>query len=200
MPKENKETTIASEETSKKIPLRGRKKFRIILIAVLMIIVAVLFFVWEKARIFLAIAFVTLLAALGLEVSENDWDLGTLMETGSFQESKIMRDESGNFLYDIEGNIVTDSSKGKQADEYNCDDFSTQPQAQTFFEKVSIRYESVCPRRSSWLPSPPRKELDAHGWYDKFLHGSIRDFWLYSILRLTPLLPVPIYVRQSGAR
>lgn len=125
-----------NETQKSKTPLRGNKKFRLSLIIVLMIIVAILFFVWEKARVFLVVAFIALLTALGLEVSENDWDLGKLIETGSFQESKIMRDESGNFLYDLQGNIVTDSSKGKEADEYNCDDFSTQSQAQTFFEKV----------------------------------------------------------------
>jgi hypothetical protein len=47
-----------TKETSKKIkskgPLRGNKNFRLAVIAILLIIVAVLFFVWEKARIFLA--------------------------------------------------------------------------------------------------------------------------------------------------
>jgi len=130
---------MAEENINNKKPkkkLRGNKKFRLTVIAILLVIVAILFFVWEKARIFLAAAFFLLLAALGLEISEKDWDLGNLFETGSFQESKIMRDESGNFLYDLQGNIVTDSAKGKRADEYNCDDFSTQPQAQAFFEKV----------------------------------------------------------------
>jgi hypothetical protein len=98
--------------------------------------VAIPFFVWEKARIFLAVVFLALLTALGLEVTENDWDLQELIQTGSFQESKIMRDASGDFLYDTQGNIVTNTAKGKRADEYNCDDFATQPQAQTFFEKV----------------------------------------------------------------
>lgn len=124
--KDNKKTTN----------LRANKKFRLTVIIVLMVIVAILFFVWEKARIFLVVAFLALLTALGLEVTENDWDLGELMETGSFQESKISRDESGNLLFDKEGNITTDSSKGKKADEYNCDDFSTQPEAQAFFERV----------------------------------------------------------------
>jgi hypothetical protein len=87
-------------------------------------------------RVALVVAFSALLAAFGLEVSQNDWDLGKLWETKSFQESKIQRDEAGNVLYDIFGNITTDSSIGKKADEYNCDDFSTKPEAQAFFEKV----------------------------------------------------------------
>ncbi len=39
-------------------------------------------------------------------------------------------------MFDKLGNIVTDSSQGKGADEYNCDDFETQGEAQSFFEKV----------------------------------------------------------------
>ena len=125
--------TKANSKTKK---LRGNHKFRLILILILMAIVAVLFFVWEKARIALVVAFITLTAALGLEVSQNDWDLGQLWQTGSFQESKVQRDESGNVLYDAFGNVTTDGSVGKSADEYNCSDFETQAQAQTFFEKL----------------------------------------------------------------
>lgn len=126
-----------TEKTPSKVQkLRGNRKFRLGLIFILLVIVAVLFVVWEKARIALAIAFIALLAALGLEVSQNDWDLGKLWETKSFQESKVSRDEAGNILFDKFGNITTDSSKGKKADEYNCDDFKTNPEAQSFFEKV----------------------------------------------------------------
>ncbi len=116
--------------------LRGNHKFRLILILILMAIVAVLFFVWEKARIALVVAFIALATALGLEVSQNDWDLGQLWQTGSFQESKVQRDEAGNVLYDAFGNVTTDGSIGKTADEYNCSDFETQNQAQIFFEKL----------------------------------------------------------------
>lgn len=121
---------------SKAKQLRGSHKVRLSVIIVLMIIVAILFFFWEKGRIALVVAFIALLAALGLEVSQNDWDLGKLWDTKSFQESKVSRDETGNILYDINGNITTDSTIGKKADDYNCIDFNTQPAAQTFFEKV----------------------------------------------------------------
>ncbi len=116
--------------------LRGNKKFRLAVIGVLMVIVAVLFVFWDKARIALAVLFVGLMAALGLEVTNNDWDLGKLWETKSFQESKVTRDESGNVLFDRLGNIVTDKTLGKKADDYNCDDFSTKAEAQSFFLKV----------------------------------------------------------------
>ncbi len=132
-PKQQKESPQPLSKTKK---LRGNHKFRLIFILILMVIVAILFFVWEKGRIALVVAFIALTAALGLEVTQNDLDLGTLWETGSFQESKVQRDESGNVLYDMFGNITTDSTVGKSADEYNCSDFETQPQAQAFFERL----------------------------------------------------------------
>ena len=38
----------------------------------------------------------------------------------------------GNILFDKLGNITTDSSVGKKADDYNCDDFETQQESQVF--------------------------------------------------------------------
>lgn len=121
---------------SKLTNLRSNRKLRLGIIVFLIAVVVVLFIFWEKARIFLAIAGIMLLAALGLEVFQKDYDLEKLWETKSFQQSEIGRDEAGNLLFDKLGNVTTDTTQGKQADEYNCDDFSTQPEAQNFFEKV----------------------------------------------------------------
>jgi hypothetical protein len=96
----------------------------------------ILFVFFEKLRIFLVVAFVALLAALGMEFSQNDWDLQKLLETKSFEQSKVSRDAGGNILFDKLGNITTDKTAGKKADDYNCADFSTQPEAQQFFLKV----------------------------------------------------------------
>lgn len=135
--KTDKAVTPASEKKPSKFQeLRGNKKVRLGIIIGLMAIVAVLFIVWEKARIFLAVAFIALLAALGLEVSNNDYDLGRMIQTGSVQESRINRDQQGNLLFDKLGNLTTDTTQGKQADDYNCDNFASQPEAQTFFQKV----------------------------------------------------------------
>ncbi|OQA93709.1 MAG: hypothetical protein BWY24_00312 [Microgenomates group bacterium ADurb.Bin219] len=135
--KVNSDPEIKEEnKPSKAQNLRGSHKFRLILIIILMAIVAVLFIFVKKLRLALVVAFIALLAALGLEVSQNDWDLGKLLETKSFQESKVSRDTEGNLLFDKLGNITTDSTKGKKAGDYNCDDFSTQPEAQRFFLKV----------------------------------------------------------------
>jgi hypothetical protein len=134
------ETKKPEKETpkspSKLNQLRASHKFRLWFIGILLIIVAILFIFWTKARIFLAIAFLTLLGAFGLEASKTDFDLGKLIQTKSLQESKVSRDSSGNILFDKLGNITTDSTQGKKADEYNCSDFSTQPEAQAFFLKV----------------------------------------------------------------
>lgn len=116
--------------------LRRSHKFRIWLIVILLAIAGVLFIFFEKLRLVLIVTVIALLAALGLEVSQNDWDLQQLWKTKSFQESQVSRDEQGNILFDKLGNITTDKSKGKEADDYNCSDFSTQQEAQTFFLKV----------------------------------------------------------------
>jgi len=135
-PIESSEKVEEKEVKKPKKNIRGNKKVRLGVIIGLMAIVAVMFIFWEKARIALAIAFVALLAALGMEVSNKDYDVGTLMKTRSFEQSEVKRDEAGNVLFDILGNVTTDTTKGKASNDYNCDDFDTQPAAQTFFEKV----------------------------------------------------------------
>ncbi len=70
---------------------------------------------------------IVLLTALGLEVSNNDYDLGKILEGSSWKDAKVMRDKDGN--------VVTDGS-GKYTNDYNCDDFDSQDQAQRFFDKV----------------------------------------------------------------
>ena len=87
-----------------------------------------------------------LLAAFGLEVANTDVDVGSVIDGNSVSESVIERDEDGNLLEseggglltrilrDREGNPVAEGTEGaKYTDEYNCDDFETQPEAQAFF-------------------------------------------------------------------
>ncbi len=148
MAEKEKDTDQEKEKTKQKEPskfskLRANRKFRLGLILALMVIVGVLFVLWEKARIFLAIIFITLLAAFGLEVSQNDFDLGKLWETKSFEQSKVSRDSEGNILFDKMGNITTDKAAGKKADDYNCDDFSTKSESQSFFQKVGGKGNDV---------------------------------------------------------
>jgi hypothetical protein len=73
-----------------------------------------------------ASALVLLLAAFGLEASNNDINLNKLLSGSSLSESKVRRDKNGNVV----------EEGGKYTDEYNCDDFDTQPEAQAFFKNA----------------------------------------------------------------
>ena len=129
--------------------LRTSKKARLWVIGGLLVVVAVLAIVFESIRWWMFGVAVLLLAAFGLEATETDVDLGTLMENGSVEESQIERDADGNLatteeggfltrvLRDINGNEVAEGTAGaKYADEYNCEDFATQPEAQRFFDNA----------------------------------------------------------------
>ena len=82
----------------------------------------------KTAKGILGVVIILLLGALGLESTNNDFDLGKILGGSSISESKVLRDK--------EGNVVNDSTLGKATDEYNCDDFKTQKEAQNFFEKA----------------------------------------------------------------
>ncbi len=99
-----------------------------------------------KKKVLLGVL-VILLGALGLELGGKDYDLGSILEGNSVSDSAIMRDDDGNLQKDASGNLVTkyklnksgdivNDASGKYVNEYNCDDFSTQPEAQNFFEKA----------------------------------------------------------------
>lgn len=90
-----------------------------------------------------------LAAAFGLEATNNDWDLGKIVKGSSPSDAKILRDEKGNIRRDASGKIITRVTRDKNGnvvpngtpgakytDEYNCSDFSTQPDAQRFFAKA----------------------------------------------------------------
>ena len=78
------------------------------------------------AKGILGVVIVLLLGALGLEVTNNDFDLGALLSGQSLSEAKMERDESGNLTGNTLGSVCGDEAK----DEYNCDDFATQEEAQ----------------------------------------------------------------------
>jgi hypothetical protein len=128
---------------------RRSKKTRLIIIVCLLLVVALIAFFFEKTRMWMLGIGAVLLIALGLEVANTDVDLGTMMETGSVSEAVVERDEEGNLeaaadgslmtrvMRDSEGNVVAEGTAGaKFEDEYNCDDFATQPEAQRFFENM----------------------------------------------------------------
>lgn len=104
---------------------RRKSSTRITIIVVLLIILGVMFYFWKAARLWIAGLFIVLLAALGLEVSGNDFDIQKLFQTGSFEESRIERTDDGTWL------IGEDCQESK----YNCSDFEYQEDAQALFEK-----------------------------------------------------------------
>ena len=74
---------------------------------------------------------VLLLGALGMEVSNKDFDLGALLSGESFKEAQMQRDENGNLTGETLGGVCGDEAK----DVYNCDDFATQEEAQAKMEE-----------------------------------------------------------------
>lgn len=103
---------------------RQSKKARLIIIIGLLIVVGLLALFVEKLRLWMFGIAIVLLAALGLEVSNTDLNLGTLFETGSVEDSMIKRDPAGNPIFGAtcEENV------------YNCKDFKTQSQAQEVYD------------------------------------------------------------------
>lgn len=93
-------------------------------------------------------ALVLLMGAFGLTSTNNDWDLGSIFSGKSVSESKIRTNEKGNLqqneagdfitriMRDKEGNVVQSGEGGKFEDEYNCSDFATQAEAQTFYDNA----------------------------------------------------------------
>ena len=110
--------------------VRRNKKARLALIAFLLVAAGILFYFWEKGRIFVAGIIIILLAALGLEMANNDVDLGKLAKTHSWSESKIQRDDGGNL-------IMGSMCDPKQTYNYNCSDFKYQEEAQAVYEKCA---------------------------------------------------------------
>ncbi len=87
------------------------------------------FYKWIKGGLGVVIAL--LVAAFGLELTENDFDLGALMDGKGLQESKVIRDADGNINFDGVSPLIANC----EADEYNCSDFLYQAQAQDVMER-----------------------------------------------------------------
>lgn len=103
---------------------RRDKSTRIWIIVGLLVLVAVIGFLFETTRMWMIGVGIILLAALGLEATNTDLDLGTLVETGSISESVIQRDSEGNLIY---GAMC-------EGETYDCSDFATQAEAQETFD------------------------------------------------------------------
>lgn len=108
--------------------LRRSKKTRLgVILGLLLVVIAIGFF-FEKTRMIMIGLAMVLMVALGLEVSNTDYDIGKAIKTGSIAESRIQRDEDGNLII---GTMC-------EASVYNCDDFRTQSEAQEVFDKCDL--------------------------------------------------------------
>lgn len=90
---------------------------------ILLAILAVLYFTHEKFRLWILGLMAVLLVALGMEVSDNDFDVQKLIETGSFSESKVNVTENGHWLI----------NECQSKTNFNCDNFKYQDEAQELF-------------------------------------------------------------------
>ncbi len=81
----------------------------------------------KTAKGVLGIVIVLLLGALGLEATNNDWDLGALLAGEGMQGAKVIRD--ANF------DGVAPAIASCESDTYNCSDFLYQAQAQDVMER-----------------------------------------------------------------
>ena len=105
--------------------MRRNSNYRIALILALMAVVGIIMYFNKSFRIWLLGILIVLGAALGLEISGNDWDLGELWETGSFEQSRVEQTEDGTWL-------IGDECKREKL---NCSNFEYQEDAQDLFEK-----------------------------------------------------------------
>jgi hypothetical protein len=121
------------KQPSKMDKLRRSKNVRMVLVAVLFVILGIMYFVFEKFRIFILAMMVVLLGALGMEMTGTDFDVQKLVETGSFSESRLDQTSDGTWIY-------SDDCKREM---FNCSNFSTQVEAQELFESCGGLKEDI---------------------------------------------------------
>lgn len=130
-PVANKEAKAETKPAEKEVgpSWRNSKRVRLGILVALIVIAGLIAFFFEKARIWMFGLIALLMVGFGMEATNTDYDLGKMMETKSISQSKVLRDKSGNV-------VPAGTANAKYTDEYNCDDFSTQPEAQRFFQNA----------------------------------------------------------------
>ena len=111
--------------------LPNSKKGRLWIIGGLIVVALIAFYFIKgtTAKIILGAVIAILAVAFGLEATNNDYDIGKAIETGSLAEAKIERDPAT-------GNITNvDAFCSAAKSDYNCPDFKTQPEAQSVYER-----------------------------------------------------------------
>ncbi len=134
---------------------RNTKSTRIWVIILLIVIVAVLYFLGIIKKGFAIGLGIILLTALGLQVFDYDLDLGTLWRTGSIEESRVQYTEDGIMLV---GSCV--KPQGSTTDyDLNCSNFTTQEEAQSRYEACA----SEIARNNAGKTESQIKNLDIYG-------------------------------------
>lgn len=93
----------------------------------------------KAAKGILGVIIILLLGTLGMEATNNDFDLGTLLSGKGLEGSKVIRDEHGNI--DFSG--VSPLIASCEAEEYNCSDFLYQAQAQDVMERCGGKGKDI---------------------------------------------------------
>jgi len=97
--------------------------------SLLVVAVALIFFIKNTAaKVILGGVIAALLVGLGFEMKDTDYDLGTVIKTGSFKKAKLKRNENGDLVNIQEFCDQTDI-------DYNCSDFQTQAEAMQVYNR-----------------------------------------------------------------
>jgi hypothetical protein len=102
----------------------------IVLVALLLILLAMYFF-YGKMKWLLLVLIVVITLALGIHVADYDLDLGTLMHTWSFTESRV---QTKKWVKIIGSDCLSDN--------LNCSNFKTQSEAQDKYEYCADKIAS----------------------------------------------------------
>lgn len=117
--------------------LRRNKKFMMGLLIALIIIIVLLYQFGglpKRSKQILLWTGIVAATALGLEVFDYDLDLETLRRTGDIQESRVQNVKGVKLIGDC---VIADAG-----DDLNCANFTTQPEAQTVYEKCVNRIKA----------------------------------------------------------
>lgn len=148
-------TTPSSTDTKKTSELKMKiNKYRynrnvrtIVLVVLLLIVLAMLLF-RGKMKGLLIVLLVVIVGALGLYLTDYDLDLGTLMKTGSFTESRV---ETKKWVKIIGSDCLENN--------LNCSDFATQEEAQAKYNYCADRIAAS----NEWQTQESIKNLDIFG-------------------------------------
>ena len=138
---------MAKKEPGFLYKMRRSKHARLIIMTIIIAILAVMWFFFEKARAFILRSIIVMLAAVGIELFNYDLDLGRLWDTGSIQESRVQTKNGVKLI----GECVSD--------DLNCSNFDTKGEAQALYDKCATAIKSD----NAHLEGQDVKSLDVYG-------------------------------------